>query len=391
MNKLLALFPILLSLCAAPGTAQDGKDKPVAKDSKAAAKPVDFQKQIWPILEKNCIECHSAPHTGKDGKLRKPKGGVILENKDGITTGKRGKLAIAKKPDDSLIYGSISLPADDEDRMPPAKKGPPLAKDQIELIKQWIEQGAEFGSWVGKKAEDAGKDKESGNKEKGDKEKGEHEKEKEKEKGEHEKPKTENEKPKTKEKTARLDPLPELQKRVKALSTEQLAAFAAGPFALASVGDDSPLLRVTCTGRSDEVDDHAVADLLPIADHVTELDLSRSRISDEACKTIAAMPLLTALDLRQTAVGDQGVAALATCKELRVLNLFGTKVGDYGLAAADALKHLEELYVWQTEVSANAVVRLRGNAPDLRVVFAADLPEPMAEAAGNGGRRRGGK
>jgi hypothetical protein len=100
------------------------------------------------------------------------------------------------------------------------------------------------------------------------------------------------------------------------------------------------------------------------------------------------MPRLLSLDLRQSAIGNQGMVALASCKELRTLNLFGTKAGDYGMAALASLKHLEQLYVYQTEVSAEAVVRLRDAIPGLRVVIAAEMPDPLPEGAGTGRRKR---
>jgi uncharacterized membrane protein len=135
----------------------------VAQDhGKQAA--IDFEKQVWPILEKRCVECHQTAHLGPDGKQKKPKGGVVFDHKDGITGSKKGKLVVAKKPDDSLIYTAISLPADHEDRMPPAKKGGPLAKDEIALIKQWIDEGASFGKWTGQKTEGAEKKGEKGGK-----------------------------------------------------------------------------------------------------------------------------------------------------------------------------------------------------------------------------------
>jgi uncharacterized membrane protein len=142
-----------------------------AKPSKEA---VDFEKQIWPILEQSCVKCHTTTHTGPDGKLKKPKGGVTLDSKDGITGSKKGKLVVAKKPDDSLLYASVTLPADHEDRMPPQKEGGPLAKEKTDLIKKWIEEGAAFGKWTGKKAEAAGgKDKGKGKDADQDKPKGE--------------------------------------------------------------------------------------------------------------------------------------------------------------------------------------------------------------------------
>ena len=369
LRSVLVLGGLLLGL-AATSTAQDGKPGTDA---------VDFQKQIWPILEKTCLKCHSTATTGADGKVKKPKGGVVLDSKQGITTSKKGKLIVAKKPADSLLYAAISLPADHEDRMPPAKEGDALSKDKQELISKWIEQGANFGSWTGKAKEAGEADGDKGSGEKGG------------EKGKGDKPDEKpNDKPKPGEKS-KVDPIARLRQGVKPLAPATLAAFAEGPFQVQSVGDDNPLLRVSCAGHTDEVTDASIASLQPLAEHITELDLGRTGVGDAACAVIAKMPRLTVLDLRQSQVGDHGVASLAACRELRSLNLFGTKAGDYAVATLSALKHLENLYVWQTEVSAAAVVRLRETVPNVRVVMAAELPEPMEETPGNGRRRPGNK
>lgn len=331
---------------------------------------VDFQRQIWPILEKRCVECHATEKVAADGTRTKPKGGVVLDSKEGITKSKRGRLAVAQRPDDSLLYQSTTLPADDEDRMPPAKKGDPLSKAQTDLIQAWIQQGADFGSWTGNSKEapavlPAGTPSaaKGGTKPAGTK-------------------------TPTKPTTAEI--LAALQKGLAPVRAEVLAQFATGPFQVASIGDDSPLLRVTTAGQTDLVDDKALLALLPIATNITELDLGRCHIGDEGAPTLAKMPRLTVLDLRQTQIGNHGVAALVACKELRTLNLFGTKVGDYGATALASLKGLEELYLWQTEVTAAAVVRLRESIPGVKVVMAAELPEPM-EGAPAGGKKRAGK
>ncbi len=330
----------------------------VVASAAVAQGKVDFQRQVLPILESRCIECHATAHTGPDGRLKKPKGGVAFDSKDAIT-GKKG-LVVAKNAAESTLWQAITLPADHDDRMPPAKKGDPLPTAQQDLIKQWIDDGASFGSWTGKKLEaapapapaaaGAGKPAEAG-------------------------------KPV-------VSPYVKLATGVKPLPAATLQAFEAGPFLVRSVGDDSPLLTVNCRGNADAVDDKALAPLMAIASHVVELDLSRTRVGDEGCKVIASMPRLLRLDLRQTAVGNHGVAAVGACKELRSLNLFGTKAGDYGIAALAPLKNLQELYVWQTDVSAAAVVRLRDGIPGLRVVMGPELPEPMPEGAGGRQRRR---
>jgi uncharacterized membrane protein len=155
------LLLLLSTLLATSTLLAQAKDAPKDHQGKDAAKgAVDFEKQILPILEKNCVECHSTGQRGRDGKPKPPKKGVNFDGKDSILASQKGKLVVAKKAEDSLLYTAISLPADHEDRMPPAKKGDPLPKEQQELIKKWITEGASFGKWVGKKAEDkAGDDK----------------------------------------------------------------------------------------------------------------------------------------------------------------------------------------------------------------------------------------
>src|SRR5262249_30077998 len=118
MNRIAhLLLPVVTMLLPAALAAQAKGQKDQAADK------VDFQKQVLPIFEKRCFECHGSPGTDAGGKVKKPKGGVILDTKDGITTSKKGKLIVAKKPGDSRLIEVISLPSDDDDRMPPKKKG----------------------------------------------------------------------------------------------------------------------------------------------------------------------------------------------------------------------------------------------------------------------------
>jgi hypothetical protein len=328
---------------------------PLLAAALAAQGKVDFQQQVWPILQARCVECHATAHVGPDGKTKKPKGGVVLDSKEGML-GSEGLIA-AKDAARSSLYAVVSLPADDDDRMPPANKGKPLSAEQQAVLKQWLDEGASFGSWTGKKDKDAATGAAA----------------------------TAAGKPAGK---GKAHPAVALGEGLKPLPAATLAAFADGPFTVRSLGDGSPLLAVACRGNADAVDDRALALLAPIASHIAELDLSRTRVGDDGCKTIAVMPRLYDLDLRQTLVANAGTAALAACKELRSLNLFGTKAGDYGVTALSQLKKLEQLYLWQTEASAAAVVRVRDSIPGLRVVMGPEFPEAMEPGAGGGRRRR---
>lgn len=384
MNCIRILLPLVATFATLP--AQDDKkpqdppksepkaeapaEQKPADDKAGKADKVDFVAQVLPILEKNCVECHKAPFTDADGKKKKPKGGVILDSRDGIEKGKKGKLVVSKKADDSMLYHSISLPADDEDRMPPAKKGDPLPKEQQELIKKWIEQGADFGTWKGG---DAKAGEKTDTKSEGSKpaEKGTGES---KDKGDGKAPKKEK-------------GLAELEAGLSPLGDEALATLRQR-FSVEPIDHGSALVRVTAYGRESATDDAALATLAVANDHVAELVLARTHVTDAGLRSIAAMPHLVHLDLRATRVTDEGVRALAACKELRSCNLYGTNVGDEGIAALSACTKLEQLYVYATPASAQAIVALQQTLPQARIVFMADLPEPMADAEASRNRRR---
>ncbi|WP_238476586.1 SUMF1/EgtB/PvdO family nonheme iron enzyme [Bythopirellula goksoeyrii] len=94
---------------------------------------MDFSKEIQPILETSCVSCHSGEEA--DGEL-------WLDTRQGALTGGSGGPALfPSKSDESSLYIYITLPADDDLIMPPDG---PLEKTQIERIKQWIDEGAEW-------------------------------------------------------------------------------------------------------------------------------------------------------------------------------------------------------------------------------------------------------
>jgi hypothetical protein len=108
----------------------------------APAEKVDFNRDIRPILSETCFQCHGPDKAQREADLR-------LDQKDGLfSTKDNGPVVVPGKPAESQLYERITS-TDGEQRMPPADSGRKLSSRQIELIRRWIEQGAEWkGHWA---------------------------------------------------------------------------------------------------------------------------------------------------------------------------------------------------------------------------------------------------
>ncbi|HEX7896346.1 MAG TPA: PSD1 and planctomycete cytochrome C domain-containing protein [Planctomycetota bacterium] len=104
-----------------------------------AARPVDFDRQILPILSDTCFTCHG-PDAGRrkaDLRLDDEKA-AKTPNADGVAAIVPGHSA------KSSVYQRLIHPDADE-VMPPAKANKKLSAEQIDLLKRWIDAGAKWG------------------------------------------------------------------------------------------------------------------------------------------------------------------------------------------------------------------------------------------------------
>jgi mono/diheme cytochrome c family protein len=102
------------------------------KPTTAATQKVDFEKQIQPIFEANCIKCHG-PAQQKSG-LRVDRRAVMLKGGD------YGVAAITPGDPKKSYLLDLIKDSDPATRMPP--KSDPLTAEQISLLEQWIAEGA---------------------------------------------------------------------------------------------------------------------------------------------------------------------------------------------------------------------------------------------------------
>ncbi len=130
MNGFRPWLALLFLLFGTPAIST-ADDKPAAK-SDAAAK-VSFFRDIRPILQERCQGCHQPA---------KASGGLVLTEFAGIKKGGESEQpgVVPGKPDESAILSQV-LPSGKEPPLMP-KGADPLRKDQIELIRRWIAEGA---------------------------------------------------------------------------------------------------------------------------------------------------------------------------------------------------------------------------------------------------------
>jgi hypothetical protein len=102
-----------------------------------AGEPVDFNRDVRPILSKNCFACHGPDDGHRARGLR------IDRRDDALKARKKGTPIAPAKPEASLLIGRVSA-VDDGERMPPAETGNRLSTEQIEILRRWIAEGAKY-------------------------------------------------------------------------------------------------------------------------------------------------------------------------------------------------------------------------------------------------------
>jgi hypothetical protein len=293
---------------------------------------VSFDKEIWPFLEKRCVECHKAPFT-ENGKKKEPKAGLRLDGAWAMMKGSEdGPVIKPKEADKSALYSVVTLPKDDDDHMPP--KGEPLSESEIKLLKRWIDEGADFGTWEGNtegKPAQLGAEGSAARKRKHD------------------------------------DFYKALEAGAKPVADAVLKKVTDAGAQVATISTTSALVRVDFLTGVSKCDDAKVATLLLIADNVAHLDLGRTIITDAALATVAKMPRLARLDLRQTKITDKGLESLTALKKLQVLNLYGTEVTDMGVQALASLKSLKQVFLWQSKATEAGAKKLQAALPSATV------------------------
>ncbi len=254
-----------------------------------------FQHVITPILEDKCVNCHNSNKTKGELNLS-----TVEQFKKG---GKHGEIFTAGNVGKSAIYNALMLPIKEDEHMPPSGK-PQLTRDEIWLIKHWIETGAKFSEQIVK----------------------------------HQKNDT------------LLDLLTDYlllpKQNIDEASINQLNKITSHGFVINKIVFSQPFLRVTYSRTDQAITTKAMRSLIAISDQLIELNLQESKLTDEVAKSLYKLKSLKSLRLDQTLVTDRTLDFLKELSSLKVLNLFNTEITSEGLLTLLDFIEPEKVYFW---------------------------------------------
>jgi len=293
---------------------------------------ISFHDHIFPLLEERCLDCHGEPYV-KNGRTIHPKAGLRLDTYEWVIKGNLDGTIIEKGNfEESTLFAVITLDADDPEIMPP--KGDPLTEEEINMVKQWITEGAKenptdtFDKPVENNVEIAS---DGVNK---------------------------------KESIVDL-----LAKRLKAPSKPQMEAAQKSGALVTLLSNRHSMIRAEFSSGPNLIKDDAIGALSGIKNNISHLDLSRTSVTDSVLGEVKKFNNLTWLNLKDTSVTDRGIQNISKMPYLTYLNLVSSKISDNSIETLASIKTLQEVYLWNSEVTENGIKRLRSALPDAKILF----------------------
>jgi Protein of unknown function (DUF1553)/Protein of unknown function (DUF1549)/Concanavalin A-like lectin/glucanases superfamily/Planctomycete cytochrome C len=128
-----AISLIVLILCV---TAAAASLLPRAAAQSSISKPVDFNRDVRPILSDNCFTCH-----GPDDKQRMAR--LRLDTREGAMA--KAGVIVPGDAANSILVKRITA-KDPTFRMPPVDSGHTLSEQQVATLVRWIDEGARWSA-----------------------------------------------------------------------------------------------------------------------------------------------------------------------------------------------------------------------------------------------------
>ena len=282
-----------------------------------------YEDLIHPVLEEKCIACHNQNLAS---------GGLNMSTIETMIKGGNSGAGIQNgNPFKSLIYKRVSFPHDHPKFMPPT--GVPLSYDQIATLEWWIDNGAEKQMPVTLTRNDP--------------------------------------------KTLRLMELQyglDLREKtfletltLSSPSQEDLKSIEGEEYIWRFLNPEQSFLDLKFTKKKIEIND--LLKVQSIKNNITWLNLADCMLNDNHLSYISNFPNLTRLRIqRNPLVTNKGIEALQKLEHLTELNLYGTRVSNNTLITLGQMKSLKKLFVWNTRITDKDIADFKALHPDVEVI-----------------------
>ncbi|MGI9541699.1 MAG: c-type cytochrome domain-containing protein [Cyclobacteriaceae bacterium] len=301
--------------------------KPAPVEEKNPEDLLIFQDLILPVLEDKCQSCHNQ---------YKVKGGLKMTSYAELQKGGKSEkpLLVASDSSESELYHRITLPEDDEDRMPPKEK-PSLIADEIALIEWWIRSGAKQDMVLGPEPPDS-----------------------------------------ISSLMERFLPNLFQHERLKMRQANELDALAEE---LGSYGKELGLIieidpeypgffGISMQMPPAKVDNQTVSKLKPYANLFSKLSLPGADINDDALFDIGKMSNLRELYLPKTPIKGDGLVYLKDLNQLESVNLSNSLLSNEGMLNLIGLPEIKTVYVFGVDADTVMLQALRKHLPEMKIL-----------------------
>jgi len=255
-----------------------------------------YKTVVMPILDNKCVKCHNQ---------NKSKGDLMMNSKEAILKGgESGAILVSFDASSSHLYNYPNLPIDDKMHMPPEGNSQ-LTENEIELLKIWIDKGANFEEYSSLESFDVD------------------------------------------QREVVMSFIPADLPIVDPPRKKDLESLLDLNFRLERNSITNNYVEAKFLGKN--LKSKHLNALLRIKDQLIKLDLSNSNLNDNLVSKLNSLKNLKYLKINNTSVTDNGLFSISSSVES--LNLNNTDISYDGVNQLLQSNELKTVYLWKTNIS----------------------------------------
>ncbi|MDC1317470.1 chitobiase/beta-hexosaminidase C-terminal domain-containing protein [Flavobacteriaceae bacterium] len=255
-----------------------------------------YKTVVMPILDNKCVKCHNQ---------NKSKGDLMMNSKEAILKGgESGAILVSFDASSSHLYNYPNLPIDDKMHMPP-EGNVQLTENEIEILKIWIDKGANFEEYSSLESFDVD------------------------------------------QREVVMSFIPADLPIVDPPRKKDLESLLDLNFRLERNSITNNYVEAKFLGKN--LKSKHLNALLRIKDQLIKLDLSNSNLNDNLVSKLNSLKNLKYLKINNTKITDKGLSSISS--SLESLNLNENKVSFDGLLELLSERTLQTVYLWNTNIS----------------------------------------